>query len=57
MAGLMGGSLSGAVSKESCSWSMVLVGKSCDWSGGEQAGDGEPVATVTPLEEAEGELM
>ena len=51
MAGLAGGSPSGAVSRDSCSWSMVLVGK-----GGEQPGDEEPVATVTPLWGPEGEL-
>ena len=56
MAGLAGGSPSGAVSRDSCSWSMVLVGKGCDWSGGEQPGDEEPVATVTPLWGPEGEL-
>lgn len=49
-------SLSGEVSKDSCRWSMVLVGKGCDRSGGEQVGDEGLVAMVAALGRAEGEL-
>lgn len=54
MAGVTGGSPSGAVSRDSCSWSMVLVEKGCDWSGGERGCGGELVAKVTSLRAAEG---
>lgn len=56
MAGLTDESPSGAVSRDSCSWSMVLVEKGCGWSGGEWTAGGEPVAMAAPLEGAEGEL-
>lgn len=54
-AGLSDGSWTEPVSKESCSWSMVLVGKG-DWSRGEQDSDEGVAAMVTAPGGAEGEL-
>ena len=56
--GLGGRPQSGAVRRDSCSWSMVLGMKGLDWSSGEQAwGGGELVTTeMAALRGAEGEL-